>query len=531
MWITVKESSIIRNHAASARVVLLFACLLGALMPVSGRAAQAQSVGVSRYGLKGGDHVGILTDDHRELTIGAHGGYGVVESMGPVKGVHQGLYGHFAADLHLSPVFAVALGVSGTVQFHPKDEFGSDKSILGVPFLRIRSGVPITPRLKLGGEIRIVVPGEKAPSLAWSGTTMDLSLLITVMPKSGHTLAATAGFRLDNSENAAPDPMRTRYGDRVAMQYSSAHAILAGILWMLQCRVAAVWTELSGDILLSDDIAISTVPMRFATGVRYHLNEQIQFHLTTSTSLSRRPDISPGTPLVPIEPRFLGLLGITWKFAFGAKPSFRNTAGNDPAANTRTSAQMQNDAEAQPASDTSQDTQGAAGSETETAGTVASTVRDVSGLPVAGAAVTVVSGEFEVHVTTNRRGQFSVSGVPLGKAEIVVEMPFFETSRTTIAVSGDGQSEVALPVLVESEVGSQIRGLVRNLAGKGVVATITVTPDKRQLTTNSDGEFQLDVEPGSYTVTVRAPGYRNQRRVVKVGNNSVEILNVELRKK
>ena len=531
MWITVKETLIIRNHAASARVVLLFAGLLGALMPVSGRAVQAQSVGVSRYGLNGGDHVGILTDDHRTLTIGAHGGYGVIESIGSVRGAHQGVYGHFATALQLSPIFAVALGVSGMAQFHPEDEYGSDKSILGVPFLQIRSGVPITSRLKLGGEIRIVVPGEKAPSLDWSGTTMDLSLLVTVMPKSAHTLAATAGFRLDNSENAAPDPSRMRNGDRVAMQYSSAHAILMGILWMFQTHSAEVWTELSGDILLSDDIAISTVPLRFATGVRYRLNEQIQFHLTTSTSLSRRPDISPGAPLVPMEPRFLGLLGATWKFAFGAKRSVENVAGNDTDADTLTSASTQKDDGVQPASDTPKDTPVTDGGETETAGAVISTVRDVSGLPVAGADVTVISGEFEAHVKTNREGQFSVSGVPTGKAEIVVEMPFFETSRTTIVVSGDGQVEVELPVLEESEVGSQIRGLVRNLAGRGVVATITVTPDKRQLTTNSDGEFQLDVEPGQYTVVIRAPGYRNQRRVVKVGNNSVEILNVELRKK
>ena len=528
MWITVKELLIIRNHAASARVVLLFAGLLGMLMPVTGHTAEAQTVGASRFGLKGGDHVGILTDDHQTLTTGAHGGYGVVESMGPVKGAHQGLYGHFAAALHLSPVFAVALGVSGMAQFHPKDEYGSDKSILGVPFLQIRSGVPITSRLKLGGEIRIVVPGEKAPSLAWSGTTMDLSLLVTAMPKSGHTLAATAGFRLDKSKNAAPDPVRIRYGDRVAMQYSSAHAILMGILWMFQFRSAAVWTELSGDILLSDDIAFSTVPLRFATGVRYHLNEQIQLHLTTSTSLSRRPDISPEAPLVPIEPRFLGLLGATWEFAFGARRGSANGAGNDTAADTRTSASTQGKGGVQSASGTPQGTDG---SEAETSGAVMSTVRDVSGLPVAGAEVTVISGEFEAHVTTNRDGHFIVSGVPTGKAEIVVEMPFFEPSRTTIVVAGDGKVEVELPVLEESELGSQIRGLVRNLAGKGVVATITVTPDKRQLTTNSDGEFQLDVEPGQYTVVIRAPGYKNQRRVVKVGNNSVEILNVELQKK
>ena len=55
-----------------------------------------------------------------------------------------------------------------------------------------------------------------------------------------------------------------------------------------------------------------------------------------------------------------------------------------------------------------------------------------------------------------------------------------------------------------------------------------IEPGDRTLTTK-DGRFEADVAPGSYEVTITAPGYETQRRRVEVEQNGVTLLNADLR--
>ncbi|MBN2529193.1 MAG: carboxypeptidase regulatory-like domain-containing protein [Deltaproteobacteria bacterium] len=477
---------------------------------------------LGRSGLAGGDQVGILETDGMKLSFVGHAGYGFLDSTGPVAGAHHGLYGNMAAGLHLMPQFSAALGVKGVLQFHPEDEFGKDKSILGEPWLLLRSGIPLRPNLLLGGEIGLMIPGTRAPSLEWSALILDMAALLTVRLSSAMTLAAKGGFRLDQSEKAAPDLAHTRYGDRISFPLSSYHAVLAGVLWMYQWTNVSVWTELSADFLVGNDGKFATSPMRFGAGGRYHVTRKITLHLNASTSLSRRPILENEDFVIPIEPRFLVLVGagVTLDFSRGTSSLPRSQEEIEPVVTPQLPIEPKDE------------TLIAAPREELETGSIASVVLDSDGLPVAGANVTVSAGEsFTATVKTNREGRFEIDNVPSGVATMTIQMPFFETREQTVEVAGGQTWAEEMPPLQESEVGSQIRGLVRNFEGSPIDATITVNPGGAQIEADDTGEFLLDVEPGKYVVVIEAHGYKTQRRRVKVGKNSVEILNVELRKK
>jgi hypothetical protein len=44
-----------------------------------------------------------------------------------------------------------------------------------------------------------------------------------------------------------------------------------------------------------------------------------------------------------------------------------------------------------------------------------------------------------------------------------------------------------------------------------------------------DGRFEIELAPGRYRVTISASGYRAQSRNVRVDQNGVAILNVDMR--
>ncbi|MBN2718029.1 MAG: carboxypeptidase regulatory-like domain-containing protein [Deltaproteobacteria bacterium] len=507
----------------------LFMFIWVATLSTLAHPAYGTTPGYSRKGLHGGDSVGVLVDAPGPvISAGVHGGYGIVESIPPLDGPHHSLTGSFSGAVYLAPWFSTALRFDGLIQTHPKDEFdqlGKDRSVLGQAYLILRSGVPLSSKLLLGGELRVWIPGGDAPSLEWSAATFDLVPLLTVSPTPTHTLSFKTGFRFDQSENAAADIAHVRYGDRVSFPESSYHGVLAGVLWMYHLQAVSLWAELSADVLIGAPISQS--PMRIGAGVQYPVHPRIQLNLQTTVSLSGRPEISTSSSLIPIEPRVL--------FLAGAIITFGNT-GTDSGAGTNT------DSRADDVSQTSIDPEqtghftqpshsGKDAAPPTAVGTIASRILDRDGFPIAGAKVTVIRDGFQQTAVTNRDGEFEVPGVPVGNATVHIEMPFFDSRTETVQVTEGTVWDNPLPPLLESEVGSQIRGLVRNLKGDPLLATVTVSPGNTRIATTAAGEFQMDVEEGTYRVTISSKGYKSQQHSVTVGSNSVEILNVELRRK
>jgi len=74
----------------------------------------------------------------------------------------------------------------------------------------------------------------------------------------------------------------------------------------------------------------------------------------------------------------------------------------------------------------------------------------------------------------------------------------------------------------------QIRGLIRSFKGVGLDAEVKIEPGDKTLRAK-DGRFEADVAPGTYEVTITAPGFETQRRRVDVEQNGVTLLNADLR--
>ncbi len=76
----------------------------------------------------------------------------------------------------------------------------------------------------------------------------------------------------------------------------------------------------------------------------------------------------------------------------------------------------------------------------------------------------------------------------------------------------------------------QIRGRVRSLRGKALLAQVEVMPLGQTVTTDATGAFIMDVPPGSYSVVVRAEGHETQERPAEVEQDGVTILVIDLRR-
>jgi hypothetical protein len=165
---------------------------------------------------------------------------------------------------------------------------------------------------------------------------------------------------------------------------------------------------------------------------------------------------------------------------------------------------------------------------------VSGVVVDASGAPVPNAVVSLkfVEGS-EFLATTNEAGKFVFDAVPPGQAALTANAPGFLQGAWHVEI-GDNLSDLGRRVLepIEEEPpGSQIRGMVQSFKGDKIPASVVVEPLGIELRCTEDGMFQVDVPPGTYELSVSAPGYATQKRKVVVEENGVSILNIDLRRR
>jgi hypothetical protein len=328
-------------------------------------------------------------------------------------------------------------------------------------------------------------------------------------------VAATAGYRFDQSGNAAPDLARLRPGDRLALGLSDFDAVLIGLGFAHAFGAFEALGEVSWDLLIGEGAPTATdSPIRIALGGRFHVSRLLAFSALATVSPSGRPDQRPSDPLVPIEPRFA--LQLAAAFHFGAQPK-ANEAG---AADLEPQEQV-----AKPRATTAR---------------VQGRLLDASGAPVARARVVLRTDGEERATDTDARGEYTFERVPFGRAEIVIEHEGYEPQTRDLAVSDElaAVPDTVLDATPAAAIG-QLRGLSLSWSGKPVQAQLRVRaidadgqvePEGRELSADENGRFTIDLPPGRYEVQVSARGHRPQVRKVDVQAGGVVILNLDLRK-
>ncbi|PCR90931.1 carboxypeptidase regulatory-like domain-containing protein [Natrinema ejinorense] len=155
-------------------------------------------------------------------------------------------------------------------------------------------------------------------------------------------------------------------------------------------------------------------------------------------------------------------------------------------------------------------------------GTVAGTITDAAGEPVANATVTAEGQE----TTTADDGSYELELEP-GNHTVTISAEGYQNVSEVVTVEADETNTVDVTLEeLEPTVGT-IDGTVTDADGEPI-ANATVTVGDEQTTTADDGSYTLELESGEYELTVSAAGYENATANVTVEADSTVTVDVSL---
>jgi hypothetical protein len=464
--------------------------------------AEEKVVGDTTSALPGIVRVGVPGSGVRRVAFAGNAGYGYTEAQNAADGAHHRVFGGLAVGVAPIPLLEFGLRFDGRYDRHP-----DDSGLVGDPRLMARAGGRVGGGFRMGGEVVAWFPGNDAPSLVMSATTVDLGFLTAWSAAGGGpTVAMRAGFVLDNSHNAATEPNRFRFGDRLSLGLSDFNAVPVGLGLSVPVSRTEVLAEASAAFLVGSGAPpISESPIRATAGIRHPLSDLFSLLALLEVSASGRPAIGPSAPLVPIEPRFSGLIGLSYRLPFD-KPEPAPATDQQPPKTGPESTPAP--AAAAPAS-------------------VVVIVRKPDGTPASDAVVIVRVDKFEKRAEPAADGKFKIDGIPEGDGEVEIAAEGTETVKKPVHFGAGSTQDVDVG-LSQAMPQGEVRGLIRSFNGKGLAAAIRVEPIGVETKADAQGAFKIDVPPGDYEVIIRADRYKEQRRKVHVDQNGVTVLNAEM---
>jgi hypothetical protein len=460
---------------------------------------------------------------HRPFALALASGYGYTEGVLGSGDAHHRLAGTLAGEIEPTRWLGVGLRLDGRYDSHSLGGGSSDSGWVGDPRLFVRADRAFGGGLSAGLRASLWLPGEKAPSVNAAATTTDLLAALSYVPAGGTVaLSANAGYRIDKSAASAPDAGRLMPSDRLALGVSDFDAALLGVGAAVGSRRYHVFGEWTWDVLVGGGAPPPmTSPMRVGVGGRARITSFIAFEGLAEVSPSSRPAQGNDQPLVPVPPRFVAMAGLVGHFG-GGKPRATESVP-EPAVTV-----AREEPPAQPA---------------EPAPTATLEARIEAGgrlPPDVKVVVKTVAGEREAKPDAD--GRLSLGDLPAGPAEVTATAEGYEPARVETRLEPGKPVTLALELRPKLPPG-QIRGTVRSFGGRGVTATVIVKatdagagaagaqPAAAPVEIRAEGgAFQIDVQPGSYEVTIRAAEYETQTRSVRVEQNGVTVLNVDLRR-
>lgn len=150
-------------------------------------------------------------------------------------------------------------------------------------------------------------------------------------------------------------------------------------------------------------------------------------------------------------------------------------------------------------------------------GTVSGVVTDENGEPIEGATVSA-AGE---STTTGSNGAYDFE-VPVGAHDLTVSAFGYSDGSETVDVLADETTTVPDIELTELATGT-ISGVVTDSDGEPIEGA-TVSVQSVEITTDSNGAYELELPAGSHDVTIDAPEFQTSTQTVDVaGDATVEI--------
>ncbi len=455
--------------------------------------------------------------------------YGFTEPQNGEADSHHRAGGTVAAGGALWRYLAAAVRVDFRHDMHGDDPMGSDSgSTLDVTPI-VRTGLPISRRVHLGAEGRVLISGA-AEGGGLAAPPFDGRLLASYLGPSGWTATAMGGFRLAQNGVIVSEAAMLRPGDRVVLGVSEFPAALMGLGVMKDFGSTSVLAEWSWDLLLgSGSPPAFESPLRLGLGARQLLLPGVALQGMLEVSPGGRAPSLPGDPLVPIEPRLLTVLGVSIRFpdVIGrrAPPPPPQEVARPPRSTQEKGKEEASEELSSPPEEESPPTS-----------VLRVEVVDETGHPISDATVKV---EVPAHSERPARtvaaplkevNVYVAEELPIGSVQVTVEAELLRSHSERIQITSHEPAKLEVTLQKASDVGSQLRGLVRSYTGEGIEASIRVQPGGYETTCNEKGEFVLDVPPGTYSVSIKAEGYVSQKRKLRVRKEGVTVLNADLRR-
>jgi hypothetical protein len=481
-------------------------------------AQEIKPLGESRYALAGVNRVPMVASTAPRLSAALDAGYALTESQ-KGEGTHHRIRGSFGVGF--VPLQGLEFGLFGGIRHdrHPDDGLGRDSGTIGDLAIVSRAGTRFGRALRLGADLSAKFPGSEKPLDSLASPAVDLRALFGWVPVDGVRYAGFAGFRFDKTAGVGNDASRYRTGDRLALGLSDFNAVLVGAGVVVPLGRFELLGEATGDLLVGTRAPpLSKSPLRIDLGVRHALSQVLQAELLSEFVLSARPDITPSSPLVPVEPRFGISLGLRYRFWDSAD---RTPPAPEPKPESTKSTEHPSPPPVAPP-----EPKVAAPPAT---GRVVVTVVDSAGHPLSDAVVELTTDAGTSKLDFENRSTFALDKVPVGDGRLTVRADLMRDWEQGVKIAADHPLELRVE-MVGAENSGQIRGLIRAFNGTKLSAHVRIEPGGRNAQAGADGAFSLDVPPGKYQVKVWLDGYQPQERSVEVGKNAVMVLNVDLQK-
>lgn len=438
------------------------------------------------------------------LQLASSGGYGYTESVLHAGDSHQRAAGAVAVEGRPVDWLGLGLRFDGRYDHHRVGQT-TDDGWVGDPRLYVRVDGALGRSLRLGGRLGVWFPGTNAPSIDLSATTPELVAALTwALRTSPVWVSANAGYRLNRSARSAGDAALLSPSDRLGLELSAFDQVLLGLAAATGAGRTQLFAELSAEVMVgAGSPSPSASPLRAGAGARYAVTADVRLEAEIEADVGARPDLAASGPLVPVPPRAAIWLGVGYRFG-GDRPIPHRSAPPPPTP-------------VAPAPATA---------------TLEGRVVAADGGALAETKVTIRAGEGAEPATVevDADGRFTFSG-QAGRTLIVeAQATGCEPATETVTLTAPAKTETTLTLRRRLPNG-QIRGLIRSFRGTGLDAEVTIEASEKPPVTlrTQEGRFEVDVAPGTYQVTIAAPGFETQHRQVEVERNGVTLLNVDLR--
>jgi hypothetical protein len=140
-----------------------------------------------------------------------------------------------------------------------------------------------------------------------------------------------------------------------------------------------------------------------------------------------------------------------------------------------------------------------------------------------------VAGPAGVKVTTDDAGAFTLPKVGPGIVALQLTAPGFVKKEELVQVPPGGQASVTVTLVPSTEpLKAVLRGSIRSTTGRPVTAAVRIANSKVKVKVGADGRFEVQLDAGTYSLTISAPGHMPQTKSVTLAPGDQAIFQVDL---